>query len=67
MPPLVSIERINYLFIWFLTGSLFKFFGNIAFKVTKIKEFRILGVTIKTIEALLAIGLAHGLNSFIFI
>ena len=63
----MSIDRVNYLCIWFLAGNLFTLLGDLTHKVTKIRQFRVLGVAIKYLVGVIALGLANGLNALIFI
>lgn len=53
--------------MWFLAGNFFYLLGGLLEKVTKMAEFKTLGIALAFIVGFLAIGLANGLNTFIFI
>jgi hypothetical protein len=61
------VERINYIGVWFLAANLFYLVGRLFQKLTKMNEWKVLGVAIGFIVGVLSLGLANGLNTFIFI
>ena len=48
-------------------GILFDLIGRLLEKVTKVNEFRVLGISIGLLVGVIMLGLANGLNMFIFI
>lgn len=67
LPLLVNMERLNLLGVWFLLGSLLDLLGRLLQKLTGISEFRVLGISMAFLVGVLVLGLANGLNTFIFI
>lgn len=67
LDKLVDVERLNYIGIWFLASRLFILFGSLFGKLTKMKEWKVLGLAMGYIVGFLILGLANGFNTFIFI
>ena len=67
MPKLLTIEKINLCGVWFFVGILFDLIGRLLEKVTKVNEFRVLGISMGLLVGVIMLGLANGLNMFIFI
>ena len=61
------MEKLSLLGIWFFFGNMLYLKGRILEKFTKFNEFRVLGISIGFIVGVLVIGLANGINTFIFI
>jgi hypothetical protein len=53
--------------VWFFLGVLLDLLGRLLHKLTKVSEFRVLGVSIGFLVGALVLGLANGLNTFVFI
>lgn len=64
---LVNIEQVNYLIFWFVTANIFYSIGKLIGKLTGIKTFHHFGFMVGLFVLIIQIGLAHGLNTFIFI
>lgn len=64
---MVSLERLNLLGVWFLVGALLDLLGTLLWKMTGISEFRVVGISLGFLVGVLVLGLANGLNTFIFI
>ena len=64
---MVTIERLNLCGLWFFTGIILDLFGRLLEKMTKISEFRVIGISIGFLVGALVLGLANGYNTFIFI
>lgn len=67
MPWLIDIERINLLGAWFMLAVFLDLIGRLLQQWTKIPEFRVLGISMGCIIGVIVLGLANGLNTFIFI
>ena len=67
LPPLVTIERLNYIGVWFLAANSCYLVGGITAKLTKMAEFKVLGVAMAVVVGVLTLGLAQQINTFIFI
>ena len=50
-----------------MAANLFYLVGRLFQKLTKMNEWKVLGVAIGFIVGVLSLGLANGLNTFIFI
>jgi hypothetical protein len=61
------VERISFIGVWFLAANLFYLVGSLLETVTKMSEWRILGLAMGYIIGFLSLGLANGFNTFIFI
>jgi len=53
--------------IWFLLANLFNLSGGLIAKITKMGEFRVLGVAMAVVIGVLILGVGQKLNTFIFI
>jgi hypothetical protein len=53
--------------VWFFVAIVLDLLGRLLQKVTKIGEFRVLGISMGVLVGVLLLGLANGLNTFIFI
>ena len=58
---------MNICGVWFFIGIKFDLMGRLLEKVTKVNEFRVLGISIGLLVGVIMLGLANGLNMFIFI
>jgi hypothetical protein len=67
LSKLVDVERINYIGVWFLAANFFYLIGSLFEKVTKMSEWKMLGLAMRFIVGFLSLGLANGYNTFIFI
>lgn len=63
----MTIEEVNLLGVWFLMASLLDLVGRLLHNWTGVWEFRVLGISVAFIIGILVLGLANGLNTFIFI
>ena len=64
---MVTIEKLSLCGVWFFLGVLLDLLGRLLQKLTKVNEFRVLGVSIGFLVGALVLGLANGLNTFVFI
>lgn len=64
---LINIKQVNYLIFWFVTANIFYSLGKLLGKMTGIKTFHHFGLMVGLFVHVILIGLAHGLNTFIFI
>ena len=64
---MLTIEKVNLCGVWFFVGIKFDLFGRLLEKATKVNEFRVLGISIGLLVGVIMLGLANGLNMFIFI
>ena len=67
LPALVTIEKLNYIGVWFLAANSCYLVGGIIAKITKMAEFKVLGVAMAVVVGVLTLGLAQQINTFIFI
>lgn len=67
LAKLVDVERIGYIGVWFLLANVCCLLGDLLEKVTKMSEWKMLGLAMRYIVGLLSLGLANGYNTFIFI
>jgi hypothetical protein len=52
---------------WYVAANIFYGFGSIFGKMLKIGTLHIFGLSIGVIVVIMELGLAHGLNMFVFI
>lgn len=52
---------------WYVAANIFYGFGSIFGKMFKINTLNVFGLSIGVIVIFMELGLAHGLNMFIFI
>ena len=52
---------------WYVTANIFYGMGTIFGKMLKVNTLYIFGLSVGVIVILMELGLAHGLNMFIFI
>mgnify|MGYP000874315469 CR=1 FL=1 len=64
---LVNIEQVNYLIFWYVTANIFYAVGKLLGKLLKLKTLHHFGFMVGLTVLVIEIGLAHGLNTFIFI
>lgn len=58
---------MGYIGVWFLLANVFCLLGDLLEKVTKMSEWKMLGVAMRYLVGFLSLGLANGYNTFIFI
>ena len=63
----MTIEKLNYIGVWFLGANGCYLMGGMLTKITKIGEFKVLGVAMGVLVGVMTLGLAQQINTFIFL